>query len=238
MRIHIYVSSFLFNFFHIASNGVSANVRRNATSRQTELENCRLSKRGTGLIEKFRLHNWRCADTIFGVHLPETLEIIPVFWQRIFSIVSLARVAHSHARWLYNICLSPQHLSRRLPARGGKIHKLFIKNNRDTGPRVRSSKLIVKLRRFYITETLRKERYVLVCVSTWCPNRFGIEQSAVILRTLVRLTRYGIRNYTYPPIGRLCYLTVDYLAVTDVIAAKIYVKGISAPHSLSIIIIN
>lgn len=84
----------------------------------------------------------RFSDTIFiGVRLLETFEIIPTFWQYNFSLalISLTRVARLHTLKII-IYGFPSRLSSRshnicrgVCSRGGKIHKLFIKNNRDTG---------------------------------------------------------------------------------------------------------
>lgn len=154
---NVYIPLCIYIFFLIGifrNNGVIVNVRRNVTSRSTKLENyidCPNDTRH-GSIDKFHfvyINNWLCSDSLFRVHLLETLEIIPVFRQYIF----LSRLAHmcrslmhtqnNYLRFLPRLSGSVRNICLGVCSRGvcGKIHKLFIKNNRDTAAaRVRLSK--------------------------------------------------------------------------------------------------
>lgn len=148
-----------------------------------------------GRIDKFHFvytNNWRCSDTIFASAFSKRSKLF-----RFLTIYLLTRLAHmccSHSytrkiiiygfpptlQSVRNICLG-------VCSRAERIHKLFIKNNRDTAARAFVHLNVVKLQRF----TLRK-RYGKngMCVSSWCPNRWYWAKCRNYV--LVRLTRYEL----------------------------------------------
>lgn len=103
-----------------------------------------------------------------------------------------------------------------------RSHKLFIKNNCDS--RICLSKHVVNYEGLYYGNAT-KEQYIYIYISS-PPDVLigGIEQSAVITYSL-NLLSYELEIMHILLLVVYRYLTVDYLAITCVITAKMYVKG-------------